>query len=271
MRNDKFAVSVITYPNSRFSIYLVQDKLRKLKIPLTVYQSDDATSDDVKSWTLFVYLFSFSRIRYRYLRYIGGEFNLSLELVLFCKSVCKLLISKVSRNQMKKSISRCVNISQNHVSAWKEACVNGIPFLIVLEDDAEVSNFSQALKAIKVILSEVPNGKSKFVLMDLSNSFSLFELGIDKWVNYSVQDKIMGNEVFYLNRLATNTLCGVLYGSQVLREIVTYMDEDGGTYARQGIPIDWILNDWISGKSNSKTEIVSIHVKPGFFRQLSME
>ncbi len=97
-----------------------------------------------------------------------------------------------------------------------------------------------------MILQHFPASTRTRVFLDLSNSYSLSDLGIEELVDYTIFDKISSNEVVILKKPATNTLCAVLFSAEILQDILVYMNDIGYKHAYSGVPIDWILNGWMS-------------------------
>ncbi len=271
MENIQLRVGLITYPDTLFPITSTLLELESLKISYSVYASDDEISSDVNLKCCFVYHLHFFSIKRKYAHYLNQVFDLKSELLNLLRSLLRILMYKSVRINLKRAIARCRNISKNHIDAWTDSAFQENGFLMVLEDDAEVNNFERGLKSVSMILQHFPASTRTRVFLDLSDSYSLSDLGIEELVDYTIFDEISSNEVVILKKPATNTLCAVLFSAEILKDILVYMNDIGYKHAYSGVPIDWILNGWMSRELQDIGPMLAIHVKPGLFSQLSMK
>lgn len=271
MEKNLFFVGLITYPKTVYPTEATQLRLEKLGLNNKTYDFDQTNEGDVNFLCCISYFISFFKIRLDWAKYLKVKFNYVKEILDLFKSLVRFFAYSSARKAIRIAIARCRNISFNHVTAWGDGYDNKINFLIVLEDDADTKNLPRDFDKILNILERIPISVRESVILDLSESYTLKELGIEHLVDYSYKDSDFLNDVFFLKRPSTNTLCAVLYGSAVLQSLVAYTNGRGRKYINFGIPIDWVLNAWMTQNFKKRTLFKAIHVKPGFFPQLSLK
>jgi hypothetical protein len=271
VEKSKFSFALITYPTSKYSLAQTKGALNELKLQFKVYQSDQVTKKNVSVAKCLLFFFLYFHLRKRYANYLRFSFEIRNNLIVLIKSIILVIISGEFRSATKVAIARCQNISTNHLKAWSESYQSKDVFLIVLEDDADAIDHKENINSIAEILRMVPRDKLEYIIMDLSDSYSIEELGLRDNILYTTRDDRYQSDIIYLKSAATNTLCAVLFGSETIRQLISFVSNSGQKYIKCGIPIDWVVNAWLTYYPDDIPPLVSIHVKPGYFKQMSMK
>lgn len=273
MVNNPYFFGLITYPNSKYSIDVAADFLREDHIPFEVFDADESLPTDVSFAICLKYHLDLTLIQLGYAEHLNKSLGVVERTLTLLQNLFLTIVSSSFRDNLRVKISRNRNISANHLNAWRAGSELNCRYVTVLEDDAHTSDYRFTWIAIQRIVQKLSldNTSSSIpLIIDLSRSFSLTELGLSDFVLNSFVEEHTTNHVYTLVKPATNTLCAVLFNDQAIRELVGFMENRGGELLKSGIPIDWIVNGWLISEPRNSSNIHSIHVKPGLFVQKSL-
>jgi len=140
--------------------------------------------------------------------------------------------------------------------------------VLILEDDA----FSSHVAELAAGIQRFTQNHAGSHLVNLSQSFTLEELGLDKHLHEEPSDIWLSGShrrLLRSNVPATNTVCAVLYSVEAavrIRAALEAMPID------PVLPIDWKLNMALTSLDNDPTQpaITSWFVDPAPIEQMSM-
>jgi hypothetical protein len=134
-----------------------------------------------------------------------------------------------------RMITRLLNIEASHLDLMRSGIASGAHNILILEDDAFSSNVEDLAEGLKGIIDS-PRKRS---FVNLSESFSVDELGVGHLLVPSAEFRWSGNEqriMYHAKRPITNTVCAILYSREFLISLVQEMD---------ALPVDPVLSiDW---------------------------
>lgn len=160
---------------------------------------------------------------------------------------------------------RLLNIEFAHRSLWEQGIASGAELILILEDDAELGDASEAAHGIAE-LSEVT-----WDFVNLSSSFSADQLGVAGLLEPSgiEWDGSNAREVLRSDKPVTNTVCALMFRRGFLSSLlIEWVDLPPEPL----LPIDWKMNRVLrlmveSGKLETSS---SLWVEPGPFIQRSL-
>ena len=164
-------------------------------------------------------------------------------------------------------VTRLINIELSHLDLFDAGLSSGAPWILVLEDDAMTATIADCVDGIAGLLgADSPAG-----FINLSNSFSLDELGIDHLLEQSdVQwQGEVDRQILSAKQPVTNTVCAVMYQSDFLRSLVETLRT---LPFYPVVPIDWRVNHALmlmveKGMAGNGT---AWFIEPGPINQMSM-
>jgi hypothetical protein len=122
-----------------------------------------------------------------------------------------------------KLVSRLLNIEASHYDLMKRGLESRSDYVLILEDDA----FSTQLADLANGISGLMNASSTPAFVNLSESFSVNELGVGHLLTVKADTSWKGGErrvVYLANRPITNTVCAILYSREFLVSVVQEME-----------------------------------------------
>jgi GR25 family glycosyltransferase involved in LPS biosynthesis len=169
---------------------------------------------------------------------------------------------------------RILNITQSHLKLIREANQNDFDGILILEDDAEFQRsdlLGSFLEKIMQISSALPIREH---YVDLSESFSLLELGAAHLiVPLESQKIVIEDNVFNVNKMRvpiTNTVCAVLYSPEFARVLEKALSKKLTKRFEKYIPIDWLINKILIELCSENSRVSCYTTNPGIFRQKSI-
>lgn len=163
---------------------------------------------------------------------------------------------------------RLLNIDLSHLRAYEAALQTDAEAILVIEDDARMSDVAIAGEALERLLPLIAVSDPRFA--NLSESLSWAELGVTGIVGSPLRgvthDAV---QILSCSRPVTNTVCANLFS----RSFVEMLREDIIDHGLSPIiPIDWRVNRMImrAWKSGQLDDRACVWVSPGIFVQGSM-
>ena len=164
------------------------------------------------------------------------------------------------------TVRRLLNIEYAHRALLQQGLETSADWIVILEDDAACSDVDDLASGLQALIADA--AKSSFI--NLSQSFSFTELGINELVDVSNTHRWAGNQprvVLQARRPVTNTVCAIAYSRDLAGHIMTLFD---GMPERPVLPIDWKLNEALMDLVSSQRPVECILLDPGPIQQLSM-
>lgn len=166
------------------------------------------------------------------------------------------------------TVQRLLNIELSHLDLLTRGIESSADWLLILEDDAFSSDVAELAAGIRHF-TESYDGSH---LVNLSRSFTLEELGLDRYLHEDPVDSWLPGGRRHLLRsrkTATNTVCAVLYSKEAAARIRSQLE---AMPIDPVLPIDWKLNMALTRLCTNPTPAVvtSWFVDPAPIEQLSM-
>ncbi len=167
-----------------------------------------------------------------------------------------------------KLVSRLLNIEASHLDLMKRGLESGSDYVLILEDDA----FTTQLTDLATGISGLMNASSKPAFVNLSESFSIEQLGVGHLLTIKTDTPWQGSEnraVYLASRPITNTVCAILYSREFLTTLVHEME---ALPIEPVLSIDWKLNVALMNlfESNTMNDHGCWWVEPAPIKQMSM-
>lgn len=285
MKSKKIIVGLVTHPNSKYvnEIGIISDfenlirSLKNFHVENKIHSQEIEYIKDLTFATSLKYIIDLFLIIWRSSNRFhsnGGNilyfFNSLINIIFFTIN----LILKVLKDSLTSSknfyryVNRQYNITQSHLSLFNEGINNDCNFLIIVEDDIKLINSINIGIYIDSILKCM---KSKgIVAVNISNSFSDKELGMNNFIKDAVPLAEGRFKLFRYNFVNLNTVCATIYDGEYLKLIV---DEIKKIKFSRIIPIDHVINEALISLSEKRiiNNYAYAQVKPGLFNQLSLE
>lgn len=165
---------------------------------------------------------------------------------------------------------RLLNIDLSHLRVLEEGVGSGARWVLVLEDDAGISDHQRVARSVRWLVDTLPGTGVAFA--NLSESLSLAELGVEAILEPArdLDPPVdLGFAVLRARRPVTNTVCATLYESGYARALAEAIRSRGLTPVA---PIDWRVNEAImdmvaSGSLDGRS---CVWISPGIVLQRSM-
>ena len=141
------------------------------------------------------------------------------------------------RSPSPNSMRRLINIELSHRDLLERGLASGAPWMLILEDDAGAQDVFDLAQGIDGIIHAAR--PPEFV--NLSQSFTLVELGIDQLVSPSptAWHGAEARVILTADRPVTNTVCAIMYSREFTQRLMTIWQ---GMPMEPVVPIDWKLN-----------------------------
>jgi len=166
------------------------------------------------------------------------------------------------------TVQRLLNIELSHLDLLTRGIESNADWLLILEDDAFSSDVAELAAGIRHF-AENHDGSH---LVNLSRSFKLEELGLDKHLHEDPVDSWLPGSQRHLLRSskpATNTVCAVLYSREAAVSIRSQLE---AMPIDPVLPIDWKLNMALVELCDDPAQalVTSWFVDPAPIEQMSM-
>jgi GR25 family glycosyltransferase involved in LPS biosynthesis len=166
-------------------------------------------------------------------------------------------------------VQRLLNIELSHLDLLTQGVQSGANWLLILEDDAFSADVAEVAAGIQCFTKNHAGSH----LVNLSQSFTLEQLGLDKHLHEDPSDGWLSGShrrLLRSNVPATNTVCAVLYSVEAAVRIRSQLE---AMPIDPVLPIDWKLNMALASLDNdpSQPAVTSWFVDPAPIEQLSMQ
>ena len=140
--------------------------------------------------------------------------------------------------------------------------------------DASFEISDELIKVIFDLVNFTESIKAEAYFIDVSNSFSFEELGVQHLLTQSslhqTQKQFFGNEMRGTIRPFTNCMCAVLYNRNMAEILLSGIKRFSSIPGKRIIPVDWSFNLVLLEISRSNNAIECFHLDPGLFPQKSL-
>lgn len=164
------------------------------------------------------------------------------------------------------TVRRLLNIEYAHRALLQQGLDSSADWIVILEDDAACSDIDDLTTGLQALIA----GAASSSFINLSQSFSFTELGINELVDVSNIHRWAGNQprvVLQAQRPVTNTVCAIAYSRDLAGQIMTIFD---GMPERPVLPIDWKLNEALMDLASLPNTVECLLLDPAPIQQLSM-
>lgn len=139
-----------------------------------------------------------------------------------------------------RMIFRLANIELAHMAIIDLALESEARWVLILEDDAKSLDVIHLAKNLCEFVAWVDNAHANLGTINLSESFSLSQLGIEHLLKpMELPAGVTDWQVFISSRHVTNTVCAVLYRREFLLALATEMKQ---IPLKPVVPIDFKVN-----------------------------
>jgi len=178
----------------------------------------------------------------------------------------------MSDSHAQRLVRRLVNIEISHLTLMRDGLASGADWVLIIEDDASTLNLEDCAAGMLGLMNQGSASESAPAYVNVSQSFTNSELGIEHLLTPVPGTTWAGNEdraLLSASRPVTNTVCAILYRSTFLTALAAEMEALPMTPV---VPIDWKLNIALMNmfESGALTSGDCWNVTPGPMDQLSM-
>ena len=177
--------------------------------------------------------------------------------------------SKKYRNILRSLVLRHSNISHNHISLLSKGVKNGKPRVLILEDDIVFKSLSDVQSGLEMVISAF-EFNDEIKLMNISESFSLHQLGLDNFNTKMPLPRYSTHfTVYCINYPATNTVCATMYRSEFIPDLLLQLQKMNPLSL---VPIDIKINLALHRLVRNRVIVSSAYstIIPGLFQQGSL-
>lgn len=280
-------LGVVTHPASVYSTKHIKQfceqkseaiRSDSIQVKLTISSENAYDQSQVSLLGILISSVKISLLGVRWQIHLGTQKRLTIwQLVFLLKTfgrLCVRLLNPATMRIEKLKAVRLLNITQSHLKLIREANQNDFDGILILEDDAEFQSsdlLGSFLEKIMQISSALPIREH---YVDLSESFSLLELGAAHLiVPLESQKIVIEDNVFNVNKMRvpiTNTVCAVLYSPEFARVLEKALSKKLTKRFEKYIPIDWLINKILIELCSENSRVSCYTTNPGIFRQKSI-
>ena len=179
------------------------------------------------------------------------------------------------RNSERIRYSRILNINAGYIELLNNFLTSKKEFALIFEDDALFIPSSELVKEIFKLITHAHHLEYKSFFIDVSDSFSFQDLGVNHLVEYSASggdaEIFMGSIIRKTSKPFSNTTCAVIYNREMASYLLQGANELSLSKGKRITPMDWSLNLVLLNLAKEKTSVQSFHLDPGIFPQGSLQ
>ena len=279
-------LGVVTHPSSSYSTkHIEQFYISSLSknsdsthVKLNILSENAHDESEVSLLGILINSINISILAMKWQRYLGAKNRFTLWQLAFCiktfgKLSVRLLNPTILRIEKNKAL-RILNITSSHLKLIREAVEQDFDGILILEDDADFQS-SELLGSFLDKLLEISAALAvREHYVDLSESFSLLQLGAEHLIIPSESQKIViQDNVYCLDKMKlpiTNTVCAVFYSLEFARVLEKQLSKKLAKRFEKYIPIDWLINKILIELYNDNYRVSCYTTNPGIFRQQSI-
>jgi hypothetical protein len=200
-------------------------------------------------------------------------YNIFLQIIYISQISLKIIFSLFSvkaNHELCLHVSRQINITNAHKTLLKDSLKSDSKFSLILEDDFYLNN-DLNLVEIMSNLFDYLNQFSETLLIDLSESFSIKELGLEFVVTKSYSLPVNTQlKIFSFKQSVSNTVCATLYRNSCIPELLLALDD---LDKFPSIPIDHKINIALHKLTKNSKVLNDAYaiLEPGIFIQQSLK
>ena len=277
---------MVTHPSSSYSTRHIEQfyasSLSKnsdsTHVKLNISSENAHDESEVSLLGILINSVNVSVLAVKWQMYLGAKnrfilWRLAFYIKTFGKLFVRLLNPTIMRIEKIKAL-RILNITSSHLKLIREAIEHDFDGILILEDDADFQS-SELLGSFLDKLLEISAALTvREHYVDLSESFSLLQLGAENLITPSESQKIViQDNVFCVDKMKvpiTNTVCAVFYSLEFARVLEKQLTKKLTKRFEKYIPIDWLINKILIELYNDNHRVSCYTTNPGFFRQQSI-
>lgn len=254
---------ILSYRDSKFDTAALVKDLQLRVRPFLVWNQLSSNDHSMSIIELVNYPFGILRVECSRVKRIKSLRKKLLRLALSSASALKSILALVfpsHRARFRYECARANAVKFGHLQAWELFLEGGEGWAVFLEDDAQVSVLmdSDFEEIEKVFLT------SKIAMVELSESYSFSELGVEPGEVLEVRPIRSGAELFHLSNAYSNTTCATAYSRELVSSLRDWVVEASESRILKNVPIDWLIDFFYC---ENLGEIESFHFVPGLFSQ----
>lgn len=249
-------VGLVTHPRTRFPESRTQEGLaasvsralnnRGIRTEISVLDEDTISSHDLDTSAAAIREFIKAEldIELRWREYLSGRpASPALRLVMRSRRIRRnfVLTSKRRKALAARMLTRLANIEAAHLTLMEQAVRSEARWTLIFEDDAIAPDPKLFADELRQFLDLIRHSPSTPAMMNLSESFSLDQLGITRLLTSQTSEKL--NHPWNISastRHVTNTVCAVLYEREFLTELLSTLK---AIPMEPVVPIDFKINE----------------------------
>jgi hypothetical protein len=195
-----------------------------------------------------------------------------LRVLLSCISYSSHLLQPGFRVKERIRYSRILNINAGHKTLLQDFLKSTAQVGLIFEDDASFEVTTELIKVVFDLGRFAQSIESEAYYIDLSESFTFVELGVQDLVirSKSPGRVFLGSQLVATTKPFTNCACAVLYSRPMAEALCAALERYSHIPGKRLIPVDWSFNLFLLESINSKLRIKCFHLDPGLFPQQSL-
>ena len=279
-------LGLLTHKNSKFPKAPFVDLFEKgsnlgslmnINVSYSISEDNLFSSKDVGLIDLLLVRFFELRLYKEWSSYVANEKirklrKNDLRVLTSCFLYYYRLLQPRFRMKEKVRYSRILNINAGHKSLLQDFLKSRAQVGLIFEDDASFETSTELIRVIFELGIFAQSIKSVAYFIDLSDSFTIDELGVQHLV---IQPKspgriFLGSQMLATTKPFTNCTCAVLYSRYMAEVLCSALESYASIRGKCLIPIDWSFNQFLLESVNSKLRIECFHLDPGLFPQQSL-
>ena len=277
-------LGLVTHSKSKYSIDMLlsailnyqKESAKKPVLNTAIFSKNIYDINEVNILHVILNFINFQILTFRWRRYLGiksNKFSFFKSVFKIIKFTGQLVFTKL-RKKHKNSALRILNINKSHYHLLELGLNSGAKSLLILEDDADIVSLDIFEDCIYILHEFSEKIINRLFYIDISESFTLEQLGASHLVDESSSQVInLGSEVYRIQKMTrpiTNTVCAVYYSEDLARLLLNRLNKEMPKVFNKFIPIDWLMNKILIDLNKQSIVIDCFTTNPGLFTQRSL-
>lgn len=272
-------MGLLTYSDSRYKHNPTHDLFHfperfQIEAQFNTFISESDEFDEINKPLLRIFSSEIAllQLKLAWLLYLERRTTLRLQLLNLFHFGFRLvkLLKKENREKKIREIRRLMNITSSYCRLIEQGIKNDADFILLIEDDAFL-NENCEWNAVFSLCQELATGVNNLNYVDLSESYSFEQLGVEKLVLSEQVSQRFGHRVVTMRKPVTNTACAAMLEISFASDLMNFLQETRNSSFLSGIPHDWLINKYLIKHLDELSSSTWVHIKPGVFRQGSLK
>ena len=187
----------------------------------------------------------------------------------------KMLFKSDFRTAERIRYSRILNINSGYTNLLNDFLSSGKIFGLIFEDDAFFETSSELINEIFKLLKHAASLNIKSFFIDISDSFTFEELGVEHLVETNVHEEkfetFFGSTIRKASVPFSNTTCAVIYNREMALHLHKGVRNLSTKRGKRITPMDWSFNLVLMDMAKANIPLQCFHLDPGMFTQSSLK